>query len=64
MNAYERRLVHLTVREYDDLDSRSEGSGHLKRVKIYPAQRPEGVEEGPVEEGAVDPPETDPAAEA
>jgi len=35
MNAYERRLVHLTVREFDKLGSRSEGNGHLKRVKIY-----------------------------
>jgi spoIIIJ-associated protein len=35
MNAYERRLVHLTVREFEKLGSQSEGSGHLKRVKIY-----------------------------
>jgi len=39
MNAYERRLVHLTVREYDHLGSRSEGSGHLKRVKIFKQDR-------------------------
>jgi len=35
MNAYERRLVHLTVREFEQLGSRSEGNGHLKRVKIF-----------------------------
>lgn len=35
MNAYERRLVHLTVREYERLGSRSEGNGPLKRVKIF-----------------------------
>jgi len=35
MNAYERRLVHLTVREFEQLGSSSEGNGHLKRVKIY-----------------------------
>ncbi|HXV75555.1 MAG TPA: Jag N-terminal domain-containing protein [Candidatus Polarisedimenticolaceae bacterium] len=35
MNAYERRLVHLTIREHTGLGSRSEGNGHLKRVKIY-----------------------------
>ena len=35
MNAYERRLVHLTVREFERLGSRSEGNGHLKRVKIF-----------------------------
>jgi len=61
MNAYERRLVHLTVREYEDLGSRSEGSGHLKRVKIYRAQQPEAVEEHPVDNGEADPPEAGPA---
>ena len=35
MNAYERRLVHLTVREFERLGSRSEGNGHLKRVKVF-----------------------------
>ena len=41
MNAYERRLVHLTVREFEQLGSRSEGNGHLKRVKIYRQAPPE-----------------------
>lgn len=35
MNAYERRLVHLTVREFGQLGSRSEGNGHLKRVRVF-----------------------------
>jgi len=35
MNAYERRLVHITVREFPELDSRSEGNGFLKRVRIF-----------------------------
>jgi len=35
MNAYERRLVHITVRERPELDSRSEGNGYLKRVRIF-----------------------------
>jgi spoIIIJ-associated protein len=34
LNAYERRLIHLTVREFDDLVSTSDGDGALKRVKI------------------------------
>jgi spoIIIJ-associated protein len=34
MNAYERRLVHLAVREVPGLVSRSEGAGTLKRVRI------------------------------
>jgi spoIIIJ-associated protein len=35
MNAYERRLVHLTVRKYPGLGSRSEGEGPLKQVRIF-----------------------------
>jgi len=35
MNAYERRLVHLTIRKAEGLGSRSEGSGYLKKVKIF-----------------------------
>jgi spoIIIJ-associated protein len=34
MNPYERRLVHMTVQEYADLESWSEGSGFLKRVRV------------------------------
>ncbi len=35
MNAYERRLVHMTVREMRGMGSRSEGDGYLKRVRIF-----------------------------
>jgi len=35
MNSYERRLVHLTIREFEGLGSRSEGSGYLKRVRVF-----------------------------
>ena len=34
MNAYERRLVHLTIREYSGLTSSSDGEGAVKRVRI------------------------------
>ncbi|HEX6853048.1 MAG TPA: Jag N-terminal domain-containing protein [Candidatus Polarisedimenticolaceae bacterium] len=34
LNPYERRLVHLTVRETQGVVSRSEGEGFLKRVRI------------------------------
>jgi spoIIIJ-associated protein len=34
MNAYERRLVHLTIREYSGLTSSSDGDGAMKRVRI------------------------------
>jgi spoIIIJ-associated protein len=38
MNAYERRLVHLTVREFGGLTSSSDGNGSLKRVRISKVQ--------------------------
>ena len=38
MNAYERRLVHLTIREYSELTSCSDGSGAVKRVRISKVQ--------------------------
>jgi spoIIIJ-associated protein len=34
MNPYERRLVHLTVREFKGVVSRSEGEGFIKRVRV------------------------------
>jgi spoIIIJ-associated protein len=34
MNAYERRLVHLAVREFPGLTSSSDGRGAVKRVRI------------------------------
>jgi len=38
MNAYERRLVHLTAAEFPGLDSRSEGPGFSKRVRLSLAE--------------------------
>jgi spoIIIJ-associated protein len=38
MNAYERRLVHLTVREFPGLTSNSDGKGAMKRVRISKVQ--------------------------
>lgn len=34
MNPYERRIVHMTVREFPGLRSVSEGDGFLKRVRV------------------------------
>ena len=39
MNSYERRLIHLTVRKMSGVDSRSEGDGALKRVRVFKRQR-------------------------
>jgi len=38
MNAYERRLVHIAVREFPGLTSSSDGNGALKRVRISKVQ--------------------------
>ena len=37
MNPYERRLVHLTVREFPELRSHSVGDGFLKQITVAPA---------------------------
>jgi spoIIIJ-associated protein len=34
MNPYERRLVHLTIREFPGLASRSEGQGFMKAITV------------------------------
>ena len=34
LNSYERRLVHLTVREFAGLSSNSDGQGAVKRIRI------------------------------
>ena len=38
MNAYERRLVHLTIREFTGLTSSSDGDGAMKTVRISKVQ--------------------------
>ncbi len=39
MNSYERRLIHLTVRKIRGVDSRSEGQGSMKRVRVFKRRR-------------------------
>jgi spoIIIJ-associated protein len=34
MNPYERRVVHMTIRELPGLTTVSEGDGFLKRVRV------------------------------
>lgn len=35
MNPYERRLVHMTVREMKGVSTRSEGDGFLKKILVF-----------------------------
>lgn len=46
MNPYERRIVHVTVREFPGLSSRSEGEGFLKRVTVEREGRRRGRRRG------------------
>ncbi len=45
MNPYERRLAHLTVREFPGLASRSEGTGFLKRIVVEKVAGPRDDDE-------------------
>lgn len=40
LNPYERRLVHLALKEFPGVETRSLGDGFLKRVAIIPAEDP------------------------
>jgi spoIIIJ-associated protein len=39
LNPYERRLVHLALREIEGVETRSIGDGFLKRVAIVPVRK-------------------------
>jgi len=40
MNPYERRIVHIAVNQVPGITSESLGEGFLKRVKIFPLEKP------------------------
>lgn len=35
MNPFERRLIHTTLNDVDDIDTKSEGEGLYKQVRVY-----------------------------
>ena len=39
MNPYERRLIHLALKDDPEVETRSDGEGFLKKVMILPRQR-------------------------
>jgi spoIIIJ-associated protein len=39
MNPHDRRIIHLTIKEDQDLETRSRGEGIMKRVVIIPKHR-------------------------
>jgi len=42
MNPFERRVIHMTLQSDPHVETRSEGNGNLKRVKIYLKRRKPG----------------------
>ena len=38
MSAYERRVIHMTLRDAGDVYTESAGEGKQRRVRIYPKQ--------------------------
>ena len=40
MNPYERRIVHIAVNQVPGITSESIGEGFLKRIRIFPVDRP------------------------
>lgn len=40
MNPYERRIIHLAANQVNGVTTESLGDGFLKRVKIYPVNKP------------------------
>ena len=43
MNPFERRVIHMTLQSDPHVETRSEGNGNLKRVKIYLKRRKPGT---------------------
>ena len=39
MNPFERRLVHTALNEYDGVETKSEGEGLYKQVRILPTKK-------------------------
>ncbi len=39
MPSHERRLIHLTLRNFPDVETRSKGQGETRRVVVYPRRR-------------------------
>jgi len=35
MNPFERRLIHTALNDFEDVDTKSEGEGLYKQVRIY-----------------------------
>jgi len=42
MNPFERRVIHMTLQSDPHVETRSEGNGNLKRVKVYLKRRKPG----------------------
>jgi spoIIIJ-associated protein len=52
MNPYERRLIHLALKDEKDVTTVSRGDGFIKQVSIIP--KPKGEDAGPEEQAEVE----------
>jgi spoIIIJ-associated protein len=39
MNSYDRRIVHLALQDFSDVQTRSRGEGPLRKLVIFPQKR-------------------------
>jgi spoIIIJ-associated protein len=39
MNPFERRLIHMALQDEQDVETRSEGEGVYRKVKVIPRRR-------------------------
>jgi spoIIIJ-associated protein len=39
MNPYERRIIHLAIKEFQGVFTESQGDGYIKKVAIYPGEK-------------------------
>lgn len=49
MNAQDRRVIHLALKDDQDVRTKSKGEGNLRRVVIYPVKKGKASSSGPEE---------------
>lgn len=51
MNPYERRVVHLALQDDKDIETKSEGEGNTRRIKVLPKRSGGGYKRGGTSRG-------------
>jgi spoIIIJ-associated protein len=50
LSAYDRRIIHLALKDDHELRTKSKGEGSLRKVMVLPVKKGEGWEKGPADE--------------